>query len=98
MRRYQPAIADALSQIRDQAISFAQSTATNVVNIAFIVTNTLIDILLELPPVSCDAVDDGHSVGSLKWSPWSSIGKAAAAILAELVDSAKRAQGERQRE
>jgi predicted PurR-regulated permease PerM len=41
-------IDDALNQIKAQAITFAQTAATNVVNIAFIVTNTLIDILLIL--------------------------------------------------
>ena len=38
----------ALNEIQGQATSFAQSTATNVLNIALIVTNTFIDILLIL--------------------------------------------------
>jgi len=41
-------IDDAQNQIKAQAITFASTAATNVVNIAFIVTNTLIDILLLL--------------------------------------------------
>ena len=44
----QSSINSALSEIQGQATSFAQSTATNVLNIALIVTNTLIDLLLVL--------------------------------------------------
>ncbi len=44
----QTSINSALSEIQGQATSFAQSTATNVLNIALIVTNTLIDLLLVL--------------------------------------------------
>ena len=38
----------ALTDIQSQATSFAQTAATNVVNVAFIVTNTFIDVLLVL--------------------------------------------------
>jgi len=38
----------ALSDIQGQATSFAQAAATNVVNVAFVVTNALIDLLLVL--------------------------------------------------
>ena len=44
----QSSINSALNEIQGQATSFAQSTATNVLNIALIVTNTLIDLLLVL--------------------------------------------------
>ncbi|MEO8971874.1 MAG: AI-2E family transporter [Ktedonobacteraceae bacterium] len=39
-------ITDALNQVRGQATSFAASLASNVLNIALIVTNTFIDVLL----------------------------------------------------
>jgi predicted PurR-regulated permease PerM len=39
-------IDEALNQIRGQSVSFAQTTANNILNIALIVTNTFIDILL----------------------------------------------------
>lgn len=39
-------ITDALNQVRSQALSFASTLATNVLNIALIVTNTFIDVLL----------------------------------------------------
>lgn len=39
-------IDDAINQVRSQAVSFAQTTASNVLNIALIVTSTFIDILL----------------------------------------------------
>lgn len=42
----QASIAAALQKVQDQATSFAQSTATNVVNVAFVVTNTLVDIFI----------------------------------------------------
>ena len=38
----------AISDIQGQATSFAQAAATNVVNVAFVVTNALIDLLLVL--------------------------------------------------
>src|SRR5437016_7056223 len=41
-------IDDAISQIRGQLVGFAQAAAANVVNIAFIMTNAFIDILLIL--------------------------------------------------
>ncbi|HEX6551626.1 MAG TPA: AI-2E family transporter [Ktedonobacteraceae bacterium] len=41
-------IDDAISQVRGQLVGFAQAAAANVVNIAFIMTNALIDILLIL--------------------------------------------------
>src|SRR6266567_6000016 len=39
-------IDDAINQVRSQAVSFAQTTASNVLNIALIITNIFIDILL----------------------------------------------------
>lgn len=39
-------ITDALNQVKGQAISFATTLASNVLNIALIVTNTFIDVLL----------------------------------------------------
>src|SRR5436305_5906376 len=39
-------IDEALNQIRGHAVNFAQTTANNILNIALIVTNTFIDILL----------------------------------------------------
>ncbi len=39
-------ITDALNQVRSQALGFASALATNVLNIALIVTNTFIDVLL----------------------------------------------------
>ncbi|MFL5628687.1 MAG: AI-2E family transporter [Ktedonobacteraceae bacterium] len=44
----QSSITAALDQIQSQATDFARSAATNVLNMAFIVTNTLIDVLLIL--------------------------------------------------
>ena len=44
----QSSINDALNQIRGQATAFATTLANNVLNIALIVTNTFIDILLIL--------------------------------------------------
>ncbi len=41
-------IDDAINQVKGQLLGFAQSAATNVVNVAFIVTNAFIDILLIL--------------------------------------------------
>jgi predicted PurR-regulated permease PerM len=41
-------INDAINQVKGQLLGFAQNAATNVVNVAFIVTNTFIDILLIL--------------------------------------------------
>jgi predicted PurR-regulated permease PerM len=41
-------ISNALAQIQSQATDFARTAASNVLNIAFIVTNTLIDFLLIL--------------------------------------------------
>jgi predicted PurR-regulated permease PerM len=39
-------ITSALQKIQDQATSFAQTTATNVVNVAFVITNTLVDFFI----------------------------------------------------
>jgi len=58
-------IATALSDIQNQATSFAQSAATNVVNIAFIVTNTLIDLLLVLVLSFYFTLDGKHLRDSL---------------------------------
>jgi predicted PurR-regulated permease PerM len=41
-------IDDAINQVRGQLVGFAQAAATNVVNIAFVMTNAFIDILLIL--------------------------------------------------
>jgi predicted PurR-regulated permease PerM len=41
-------IDEAINQVKGQLLGFAQTAATNVVNVAFIVTNTFIDILLIL--------------------------------------------------
>jgi len=41
-------IESAIAQIQDQATAFAQTTAANVLNIAFVLTNTFIDLLLIL--------------------------------------------------
>ncbi len=41
-------IDDAISQVRGQLVGFAQAAAANVVNVAFIMTNAFIDILLIL--------------------------------------------------
>jgi predicted PurR-regulated permease PerM len=44
----QPTIASAVAQIQNQATSFAQTTASNVLNIVFVVTNTFINLLIIL--------------------------------------------------
>jgi len=41
-------IDDAINQVQGQLVGFAQTAATNVVNVAFIVTNAFIDVLLIL--------------------------------------------------
>jgi predicted PurR-regulated permease PerM len=41
-------IDDAINQVRGQLVGFAQTAATNVVNVAFVVTSAFIDILLIL--------------------------------------------------
>ncbi|HAG97670.1 MAG TPA: hypothetical protein DCL75_02095, partial [Ktedonobacter sp.] len=44
----QTSINDAINQVKGQLLGIAQTAATNVVNVAFIVTNAFIDILLIL--------------------------------------------------
>jgi|GEM_PF-5218630 len=46
----QTSINDAINQVKGQLLGIAQTAATNVVNVAFIVTNAFIDILLILRP------------------------------------------------
>jgi predicted PurR-regulated permease PerM len=42
----QASITTALQKIQDQATSIAQTTATNLVNVAFVITNTLVDVFI----------------------------------------------------
>lgn len=58
-------INDALNQIKAQATSFATSLATNALNIVFIVTNTLIDIIIILVMSFYFTLDGEHIRNSL---------------------------------
>src|SRR2546421_9544194 len=71
----QSSINDALNQIRGQATAFATALANNVLNIALIVTNTFIDILLILVLSFYFTLDGRHIRDSLvgiapkRWMP-----------------------------
>lgn len=58
-------ITDAINQIRSQVTNFATSAATNALNIVFIVTNTLIDIIIILVMSFYFTLDGEHIRNSL---------------------------------
>ncbi len=71
----QSSINDALNQIRGQATAFATALANNVLNIALIVTNTFIDILLIVVLSFYFTLDGKHirdsliSIAPKRWIP-----------------------------
>ena len=71
----QSSINDALNQIRGQATAFATTLANNVLNIALIVTNTFIDILLILVLSFYFTLDGQHirdnliGIAPKRWMP-----------------------------